>query len=231
MSERAGRSQRATRWNPTSSKISAAAAVVTVLLALGAAMRSCGADPQDRVHVRILVEPLVDDIWIVPFRAGGANRPPAPGQCDTNTLLARERWFASHGGALRGREAFMVEVVNDSDKTLVVDGIRLEKPKTLPRIEGVSHTMCPGEGGPFDMQYATVNLDARPRRFQYYDNAFRRIRAVQFAPEPHRPLRFYIQATAKSRRYQWTAMFVYYLDGTVHKTAIGNRAAPFDVTG
>lgn len=213
---------------PSAAAVSAGAAVVATLVAVVALVGNYSSDALDRVHVRVISEPMVDDVWIVP---AGAKRSGQPASSEFCEPTARAEWFARHGGALAGGQSFRVEVVNDSDRTLVIEGLRVRHVEVLPAIRGVGQTVCPGGGGPFDTQYAVIDLDRRAQGFKYYDEAFKPTRAINFAPEPHEPLRFWVQAKAEAKRYRWTAVLEYSLDGQQFKVPIGDPRKPFEISG
>jgi hypothetical protein len=217
----------------TAAAVAAGAAVVVAVVTLGDWFQDVTNDPAGKVHVRILDPPQDDDLWIAPAsRTRGEHPPPIPaGGCRESDIRARAKWFVDHGGVPAAFQSFQVQVINDSDKTLVVDGLRIEHLDALEPVIGPSDDLCPGEGGPFEIQYATINLDRRPLNFEYHDASFRRIPAVDFAPEPHRPLEFYVQANASKHRYRWTAVLDYTLEGREHHIPIGDPRKPFDLSG
>ncbi len=219
------RNKRRISWGAIGALAAVASAVVAAIALIDEK------DPQERVHVRVSTQPLVQDIWIVPRRARKLS-PPAAGQCQASALQRRAEWFAGHGGALAGSQIISVEVVNDSDRTMTVAGLRLKHFRVLPPIRGVGHHLCPQPGGgPFDEQYTRIDFDRKPRAFRYFDRNFKRVRAVSFAPAPHEPLRFWIEAHAEKRRYEWTAVLDYSLDGQKHEVLISDGGKPFEITG
>ena len=219
-------------WQALGTLAAVAGVVVTVIIAVaGGAEDRPTPEPNDFVHVSVVEEPMVDDDWIAPVDRTRGERPPPPGDCELSDIRRRAAWFARHGGAPAGAERFRVEVVNDSDRTMVINGLAVKRLTRLPPIKGTGVTLCPGEGGPFDTQYALINLDERPPRVAYRDANFEPIRAVDFAPEPHQPLRFWVQANAIKRRYRWTAILEYSLDGRRHEVEIRNAGKPFEVSG
>jgi hypothetical protein len=180
----------------------------------------------------VAADPLVSDAWIMPPGAAGGEQPPPPGECGADALEARREWFRRHRGALAGGQDVYVEVVNDSDRTMAIEGLQIEHLEAIPAIKGTSEALCPrGGGGDFGTQYARLELDRRPPQFRYFDETYQPVPAVQFAPEPHQPLRFWIQAVAEERRYRWTAVLVYSLDGKRQEARIDDGGKPFDVTG
>jgi hypothetical protein len=123
-----------------------------------------------------------------------------------------------------------VEVVNDSDKTLLVESLRLSNAQKLPSPKGATYALCPrGGGGPPEDQYAMINFDERPLGFRLFNELYEPVPAVDFSPSPHHPLRFWILATSSTAHFRWRATLVYSLDGEIHRLAIPGSHASFAI--
>ncbi len=210
--------------------VSAAAAIAAALIALAALVLDLGgaADADDAVHLRLIQEPLVHDSWIVPPDI--RSKPPAAGDCLESDLLARRRWLEAHEGIPVGFTVAQVEIVNDSDKTLLVEGLKLSEVRRLPRPKGTTYTLCPnGGGGPVDDQYAMVDFDQRSPELKLFNELFQPVAAVDFSPSPHHPLRFWILATSTTEHVRWRASLAYSLDGNDRSLAIPEDGKSFEI--
>lgn len=185
----------------------------------------------DLVHITVVNEPMDDDVWIAPASTTRGERPPPQGNCGQADIDARASWFANRGGAPAGFEIFRVDVVNDSDRTMVIEGLKVANIEVLPPIRGPGATLCEGQGGPFDIQYVLIDLDQRPPNVEYFNADFEHVSAVDFAPEPHEPLRFFIQANAARYRYRWNVVLEYSLDGKHYAKLLRDGEQPFEVSG
>jgi hypothetical protein len=219
------------RWRFLLAVVGAVAAAMTAVVAVAAYLDSREGDPNDDVHARVVNEPKVDDTWVVSLAQVAGEEPPPPGSCTEAQIEARADWFRERAGVPGAFENFEVEVVNDSDRTLVLEGLRLDDLEALPAVSGVPETLCPGEGGPFDRQYASVDLDGSPQQFEFFNANFEPVEAIEFSPEPHRPLRFFIQALAETGHYRWYIVLEYSLDGEEHELRLTDAGQPFEVTG
>jgi hypothetical protein len=211
--------------------VSAVAAVVVAVVAVLAFTLDLGSGPADAneaVHLRLIQEPFVSDRWTVPGDI--RSKPPAAGNCTEDELIKRRRWLESHRGVATGLVIARVEVVNDSDSTLVVEGLHLSSADELPPLQGMTYSLCPrGGGGAPEDQYATIDFDDAPLRFHFFDNVYQPIRAVDFSPSPHHPLRFWLLATSSAAHYRWRASLEYSLDGDVHRVSIPDDGNSFEI--
>jgi hypothetical protein len=123
-----------------------------------------------------------------------------------------------------------VEIVNDSDRTLLVENLHLTSAEKLPLIHGMTVPLCPeGGGGPPEDQYAVIDFDKSPLRFQFFNEIYQPVQAVDFSPSPHHPLRFWLFATSSSRHFRWHASLEYSLDGDVHQISIPGDEETFEI--
>jgi hypothetical protein len=217
----------------------AAAAVgvpVTALLTRDESGSGSVADA-DRVRITTSLEYQSGDNWIVPTSRLGDSRPPAAPDCARDQVVRRVRWLRDHGGVASGTMWVRLEVVNDSDSTLSLQSLKLEKFERLPPMEGRSFVLCSPGAGDTGTQYVGIDLSARPPMFRFYDDTYQRTQPFKFAPEPHRPAISYIVATAGGglndrdpARYRWSARLRYTLGGRNQSVVIDDAGEPFDLT-
>jgi hypothetical protein len=210
--------------------VSAIATAVIAVVTLSSFVLSIGgsADAEDAVHLRLLQEPFVHDRWIVPSSV--RSTPPPAGECSSPELHARRQWLRRHQGIPVGFTVARVEIVNDSDKTLLVEELRLASARKLPPPEGSTYDLCPrGGGGPPGDQYVKIDFDQRPLAFQFFNERYEPVPAVDFSPSPHHPLRFWILATSSHSHVQWKATLVYSLNGETQALSIPEGRQPFAI--
>lgn len=183
----------------------------------------------DSVHISVMEEPLVSDHWIVPLTAAG--RPPPAGDCGEEELLRRRHWLEEQGGVQAMSSFRRIEVVNDSDSTLLVEGLWPSDVERLPAAQGTDYPLCPrGGGGAVEEQYVAVDLARKPLQFTFFNKNYEHVNAVDFSPAPHHPLRFWIVSSASRDRYCWRTTLSYLLDGQSYKVEIPEGSHPFDIT-
>ncbi|HEX6781863.1 MAG TPA: hypothetical protein VF125_07520 [Solirubrobacterales bacterium] len=211
--------------------MSAIAAVVVAIVAVLAFAVDVGggsAEADDAVHLRLVQEPLVSDLWTLPGRV--SSDPPPAGTCTQPELIRRRRWFQAHGGLPTGQVVARVEVINDSDSTLLVEGLHLSSAEELPPLQGNTYSLCPnGGGGPPEDQYARIDFDESPPRFEFFNELYQPVGAVDFSPSPHHPLRFWLFAYSESAHFRWRASLEYSLDGDIHWIPIPGGDGTFEI--
>ena len=146
-------------------------------------------------------------------------------------MLRRRRWFEAQGGVQAEPSIRRIEVVNDSDSTLLVGNLQPTVVERSPTVQGTSYPLCPhGGGGPIEEQYAAVDLARKPLQFKFFDEIYKHVNAVDFSPAPHHPLRFWILSSASKGRYRWRATLSYLLDGKDYEIEIPEGGRSFDIT-
>src|SRR6185436_4811203 len=121
------------------------------------------------------------------------SQPPPAGDCGESELLRRRRWFEEQGGVQAGFSFRRIEVVNDSDSTLLVEDLQPSDIEKLPVVRGAAYPLCPHDGGgPVEDQYAVIDLAHKPLKFTFFNETYEHVNAVDFSPAPHHPLRFWI---------------------------------------
>jgi len=189
------------------------------------------------VHIRSAVEDQSGDAWIVPAERVGAGSPPDATECTESQRARRIDWLTQHGGVRVGSFWVRVEIVNDTNSTLTIDSLQIASIKRLPALEGRSVVTCSPGGGDIGQQYVSLDLEARPPTFRFYDATYRETRSFRFAPERNRPVVMYIVPgvgtalrSTRPQRVQWTASLRYTVDGKSHSASIDDRGRPYDVT-
>jgi hypothetical protein len=221
---------RPSRRGPSATAISAAAAVVLAIVALGTFLSKTSgtSEPEDAVHLQLIEEPMVSDLWTVP--SGADERPPFAGDCLPSELEARRQWFKNHDGAATGLVAVRVDVINDSEKTFLVEGLHLTNVEKLPRTTGITYPLCPkGGGGPPSDQYAMVDFDERPLQFRFFNENYQPVPVVDFSPAPHHPLRFWILADSSASHFRWRVDLDYSLGGDLHRLVLPGDNQSFEI--
>jgi hypothetical protein len=99
--------------------------------------------------------------FVVPGRI--MTRPPPSGPCTDSEIAKRLAWFRSHAAVQRSRMRITVDVVNDSQQTLILQHIGLRRYARGPETTGRSFPVChAGEGEGVGIQYIKMNLFKPP---------------------------------------------------------------------
>jgi hypothetical protein len=188
------------------------------------------ATPSQLVHFTTYTNHETGSPWVVPHGV-----PPPPGNCAETEVDNRIAWLERHGTSL-GELQVSVQVVDDSQDTLVFQHIGLRSYEQRPRITGRTYFTCEPGSGPVGGQFIELNLDKRPPTFEFFNNRFQPTTPFAFSPSHGEPAVFFIKASAAQEghqndsSYRWTLTLSYTLGAKKGVYVIANHGKQFEMT-